>query len=280
MKKLNIVIFLIITLVSCSNNKIVFKNTTKPNKKYQIISTISSDSEIDFIGNNKIINEIKSSGLTLPFRAQTDQELIIFYKTGNINSDSTFPIEVSFEKTTTKTKINDYEDSKNGPLLGVIVKGLANEQNKIFIDTVISNNINEDQKQFLKKLLENLQNQIKFPEKYLQIGDTFQIITPMEIPIPGISPIKFTVITSYNFIEISSEVAKFEIVQKLVMDINSTEMNSNSVGGGKGILDYNTKYNVVTKYEVELVMQMNMLHSDLEINAKINSKVKQLTTVN
>jgi hypothetical protein len=61
--------------------------------------------------------------------------------------------------------------------------------------------------------------------------------------------------------------------------MENEQTNVTASGEGSGISEFDIANNTTTRYESDLTMTMKLTADDLVISAKINSKSKQLVTV-
>jgi len=269
----------IVTLTSCGQDKVTFKSYFRPNKEYKTTMTTSSETEVDFSGNQEKIEKIKANGTKLPMIVASSSEMTTTMTTGATTSDKSFPARMIYGKVTASKIVNGKETKEEKAMSGLIIEGFYTSENKLRIDTMISDKMDENTKRIIKSTLENVQQQIKFPDKPMQVGDSFDQILPMQIPVAGLNPVKVVITTNYKLKDISSGTARFDIVQTVTLDIENEQANVSATGEGIGISEFDIINNITTRYESDLTMIMKMTAEDLIISAKINSKSKQTVTV-
>ena len=279
MARLLLTLLTIATLTSCGQDKVTFKTYFKPNKVYKTIMTTSSETEVDFTGNQEKIERIKANGTKLPMIVLGTSESTTTTTTGSLTTGKTFPARVIFEKATTSQKLNDKESKVDNSMSGLIIEGFYENGNRLKIDKMISDTMDEETKRIIKSTLEQVQEKIKFPEDPMKLGDTFKQELPMQIPIAGLDPIKLVIVTNYKLTEIKTDKAIFDFSQNVVLDISSKQTNVSATGEGKGFSEFDIINNTTTKYESDLTMTMTTTANDLIISAKINSKSRQVVTI-
>jgi hypothetical protein len=239
----------------------------------------SSESEVHFKGNEEKIEKIKTSGIKLPMTVAGSSEISTTMTTGAMTADHRFPAKMTYGKVIASQIVNGIETKEEKPTSGLIVKGFYTEENKLRIDTMISDRMDDNTKRFIKSTLENVQQQIKFPEKPMQVGDDFHQNLPMQIPVAGLKSAKVVITTNYKLKDISNGKAKFDILQTVTLDTENEDANIFASGEGIGISEFDIASNTTTRYETDLTMTMKMTADDLIISAKINSKSKAIVTV-
>ncbi|MFO0507261.1 MAG: hypothetical protein ACK5YS_00135 [bacterium] len=279
MRNLLLLNLIITALTSCGQDKVTFKSYFKPNKIYKTAMTTSSETEVDFTGNQEKIEKIKANGVKLPMIVSGSNEMTITTTTGAYKDDKSFPARMVYGKVTANQIVNGKESNEEKSASGLIIEGFYNSDNKFKIDTLISDKMDESTKKIIKSTLESVQQQIKFPANPMQVGDTFEQKLPMQIPIAGLNPVKVVINTIYKLNEIRNGKATFEIVQTVTLDMSNDQVNVSASGEGTGVSEFDIANNTTTRYESDLTMTMKMAADDLIISAKINSKSKQLVTV-
>ena len=279
MRNLLLLSLIIATLTSYGQDKVTFKTYFKPSRVYKTTMTTSSETEVDFTGNEEKIEKIKANGTKLPMIVAGSNEMTTTMTTGAMTADHSFPAKMTYGKIIASQIVNGKETKEEKSMSGLIIEGFYTQENKLRIDTMISDRMDENTKRIIKSTLENVQQQISFPEKPMQVGDSFEQKLPMQIPVAGLNPVKVVITTNYKLKEISSGKAKFDIVQTVTLDMEIEQTNVSASGEGIGISEFDIANNTTTSYESDLTMTMKMTADDLIISAKINSKSKQLVTV-
>lgn len=241
--------------------------------------TTSSDTEVDFTGNEETIEKIKANGIKLPMIVAGSSEMTTTMTTGALTADKDFPASITYGKVIASQIMNGKETKEENSMSGLIIEGFYTEENKLRIDTMISDRMHENTKQIIKSTLEDVQQQIKFPEQPLKVGDSFEQKIPMQIPLAGLNPVKVVVSTNYRLKDISDGKAKFDIFQTVTLDMEIEQANVSASGEGTGISEFDITNSTITRYESDLTMTMKMTADDLIMSARINSKSKQLVTV-
>lgn len=241
--------------------------------------TTSSETEVNFTGNEEKIEKIKANGTKLPMIVAGSSEMTTTMTTGAMTADQSFPAKMTYGKVMANQIVNGKETKEEKSMSGLVIEGFYTQENKLRIDTMISDRMDENTKRIIKSTLENVQQQIKFPEKPMQVGDSFDQELPMQIPVAGLNPVKVVITTNYKLKDISGGKAKFDIVQTVTLDMENEQTNVSASGEGTGISEFDIANNTTTRYESELTMTMKLSADDLIISARINSKSKQLVTV-
>lgn len=278
MRKLLLLSLVTVVLVSCGQDKVTFKRYFKPDKVYKTTMTTSSETEVDFSGDQTRIQKIKDKGTKLPIIVIGASESVTTTTTGAMTTDKTFPARMVFEKVKTSQIQND-KTKEDTSMTGLIIEGFYEDGTKLKIDTMISDTMDEATKSVIKSTLENVQQQISFPDQPLKTGDTFEQKIPLQIPIGGQNPVKVVIVTNYKLTSIKNKKATFDIRQTVTLDISTEQNNVSATGTGTGVSEFDIANSTITRYESDLAMTMSLTEDNLVITAKIKQKSKQLVTV-
>lgn len=240
--------------------------------------TTSSETEVDFSGDQTRIQKIKDNGTKLPIIVIGASKSVTTTTTGAMTLDKTFPARMVFEKVKSSQIQND-KTKEDTSMTGLIIEGSYEDGTKLKIDTMISDTMDEATKSVIKSTLENVQQQISFPERPMKTGDTFDQRIPLQIPIGGQSPVKVVIVTNYKLTSIKNNKATFDIKQDVTLDISTEQNNVSATGTGTGVSEFDIANSTITRYESDLAMTMSLTENNLLITAKIKQKSKQLVTV-
>ncbi|MBC5775081.1 hypothetical protein H8S95_13470 [Pontibacter sp. KCTC 32443] len=277
MKKFFLLLFLFVytTIAFAQKKEVVLSNKFLPDTKYTTTVESHSLSSVNFEGPDDLISKINAKGIELPIKTESSSNMISTINTGAIRKDKSFPATINYDKATSVNISNGKTTEEESPISGLIVKGNYKADNQFVIDTLISEKLNESLRYTLKATLESMQNQIRFPDKPMKIGDEFTQALPMTIPIAGMSPVKITINTIYKLKDIKSQIAFFDIVQTVQLDMTVEQSNITATGSGKGISEYDIENRFTTKHESDLDMQMSMNVNNLKITVNSQTQSSQ-----
>ncbi len=279
MRNLGIISFIITSLTCSAQDGVPFKSYFKPNMIYKTTITTSSKSEVNFSGNQEIIDKMKASGTNIPMIMSVSSEMITTTTTGEYSADMSFPAKIVYGKTTATQKLHDQETRRDQPFSGLIIMGFYNKENKLEIDTMISETMDKTAMKIFRSTLDVGLQQIKFPETPLKVGESFEQKLPMKIPIVGYGAAGVVIVTNYKLVEINGSIAIFDVLSKVTMDVANDTPGISATGEGFGVSEFDMVSNTITWDESELTMIMKMNVNGLVVSAKTITKSKQLVKV-
>ena len=228
-----ILTFVINAFPVLGQQEVLFKKEFRPGKTYEAKVSTTSVMEMDFLGDEEMINKLKSSGVSLPVIMKMDQLNSMIMITGPLKEDDFMPITVVFDKMVTNQIINGVETIKDNPLANVKMEGRANTKGELKIDS-IHGDIKPELKALMSQVFQNIQKQVIFPENPLKVGDHFSQEIPMTIPLAGNDPIKIKVKIDYVLKRIENQAAIFDLKQELTLDFSVQQGNASATGSGTG----------------------------------------------
>lgn len=231
----------------------------------------SSLSSVRFEGSEKMLALLKENGVQSAILIEGSNNVTSTIKTLNKKEDGSFDAIMTYEKVTSYQIQNEEKTMRPSPLEGIRIVGSYDSNNKFKVDTIIGKNINESFRLTLTSTLENVQEQIKFPEKPLKVGDKFQQTLPMTIPVGGVKNIQIIVITDYLLKDIKGDIATFDISQNLELNMDSEDSSISATGNGNGTSEYSLSNQFITKYKTDLTMEFEILVNELKVKSEITS---------
>ena len=235
-----LIVFVLLSAITKAQKPLLFEFKYLPGQTYEISSkekmtakiavqdqTVNAEKEIDTIN-------------TLNMIVDTEQSKTV--KTGAMASGS-FPITIFGGQFSMKTTLNGTEapGPKNNFLQGVTVNGKIKTDGELFLDTA---NAATEVKSATGTLTGGIPKQLKFPDKSMQLGDTFtqdENQTNMNLPDFGVDMDYPTKVT-YKLTAVKDNLAYFDIISEFKININKDvqgkTVNINGKGSGTGKMEF------------------------------------------
>ena len=274
-------IFLMLFLVKSSfalGQEIKFKSRFLPEKTY--ITSVSTDSRniLNLEGPEDRINELKEKGIGFPIEILSKTSMKTEMKNGKKENEESFPFTILYDSIKNTTIQNGITKEIENPLTGLIIEGFYKSNGQLEVSNLISDKINDATKKTLKTTLETVTQSIPFPDYPMKIGDSFNQVIPMVIPIADVSNVKITISTIYTLRELKGDLAFFDLIQSIALDMDQESATIVAEGNGSGKAVYNTKYNFIAEYGTGMKMKISIGIEDLiianELEINTNQKVK------
>lgn len=267
MKKILPVIFLITFGFSAHPQGIVFKPKYLPDHSYKISMNMNMNMTMDITGNESEMQAIKKKGVKLPMQVTSNIVTESSIKTGSMTQSNYFPMIFTYENITSKTAVNgEDKPSPSNPLSGVSIVCRYTNDGKISVDSIPGQRINDNMRDVLTKTVTTFVNNLHFPNRPLNIGDTCSQQVPFNIPIPGINT-EMNINVQYKLISVRNNIAKFDVSETLDMNMKSEQAGKtlSMTGGGKGTgtVLYDIAQNMGSAVNIDLAMNYKMLIGDI-----------------
>lgn len=230
-----------------------------------------STSEIDFEGNEDLIEKIKSSGVQLPMIVSGTNDMRTTTTNGDYDRNMNFKTRTVYDNVISKQTMNGVETLKDSPMLGLVTEGFLDKENKLTVDTIISDKIDDHTRNLIKSTIGTFNQQIPFPDKPMKIGDKFDQKIPMQIPVAGLAPVNVSINTTYTLLSVQEKIATFDVFQDVTMNTSNDKFNVSVTGNGTGQSRFDILNNSIRSLKTDLKMVLKMTMAELVVNAKINA---------
>ncbi|MEN9440107.1 MAG: hypothetical protein RLZ33_183, partial [Bacteroidota bacterium] len=268
------IIFLLLTLtqISCESqtndihafkdDELTFKVQYKPEKKYSQTIEQTSHTDIKYSGSEEFLQKLKDKGVQNPTITDKATKIESIFKTGKLTDGTNFPLTMEFIKTTSSDGKKEIPD-------GTLIYGHCSIGNMPTLDSIASDELDEEFKKALLQAMQSSLSQLSLPEKRVKVGESFSRESPLSMPIAGVT-VEMTITTNYKLLGITNGIADFDVSQVYTMKSTITKHTIKATGNGKGKLLYDVSNNYYLKYQIDTEMGMNMKldNFDLDLNSK------------
>ena len=168
------------------------------------------------------------------------------------------------------TEITKSENNTGQVLVpvGTNVYGHINADQKLVYDSVAAKGNEFENKEEFFEMVKELTNQLgDTPDTTLNIGDSFSMNSPLDLPVPGIE-MKLNVNTKYTLLSVEKNIAILEITQTIASMSDTINEMMQVSGTGKGKM----RYNISTQFYKDYYMKI-----DVDILIKMEGQEMKLT---
>jgi hypothetical protein len=262
MKKIFYVLLLLAAVKVNAQDAVVFKMKYQPGHKYSSVLTMGMDLNVNMTGNEQMAEKLKAQGITMPLALKAKINLDGDITTGKIGADGAFPLTVNFSVQDLVVDLagNEMEPLK-GKNIGIKIYGHDLPDGKIKADSSVVNNKKDTAQKAISGMLNSLQNQIKFPDRPLKVGDTFTQEAPMNLPMTSkinAGDSKTIVKSTYKLTSIADGKAYFDVTQTLDIEVDVKMTKVVLTGDGSGKLVYLVKDNFPASFNDTINMKLNV----------------------
>ena len=235
----------------------VFKILIKPNTTYISEMSTSSITETSFNSGEALSSSMNNKSLV---ENTTKMKSIMVAESQK--EDGNIPISIRYEDATADMLVNGQRQSMALPITDAIIKANYTADNHIVMDTIMGQSLNPQFKQMMGTMLEQMAQQIDFPENPIKVGDAFTTEKPMTIPAPGMKPIEMKIKSTYKLNEIKDGKAFFTFQQDITLESVQEGFSMDAKGSGTGSCKYDIRGQYLSYLKSELPMQLTMNMSE------------------
>ncbi|ESU21255.1 hypothetical protein FCR2A7T_06830 [Flavobacterium cauense R2A-7] len=244
MKKALLLLILVYTLQTYSQNELTFKIEYKPELIYNQTSEVSSKKTTTYLGPEEYLEKRKKEGKDNPKIKSSNSIVKTVHKTGKLNNDI-FTLSVK------------YEGSGQGiPKDGATIYGDVKKGAQPRFFSINASNLDDKAKIELLKRLKMQISYLLFSEHKVKVGETIIEEKPEEIIE---NQYKFDLKNTFKFTlkKIIDNKAFFDINQTFSFTSSHPEMAKNkTTGNGIGTMIYDIENNFILLYEIKTETQM------------------------
>lgn len=265
LRKITSTLLILLTSVICFAQKtgqVVLKYQYLPNKKYTIQSINTTVMNMDLKG-VETVGTVKINPTTM--QSNLSMEMIANITTGGANPNKDIPFTISYDKSILNMEMNGKKmDQPASTLANVKITGWIKDGNKLQADSIIGmSKKDETTKKIMSEMINKIQQNIKFPERPIKVGDTFNMVMPFKMPMQNVGNINMDIITNYFLKEIKEGKAYLDIKQIISMNLNiADKQDMKATGNGTGTVIYDIDKQFVTQMDLNSKMQMDMSAGD------------------
>ncbi|MDA9774304.1 hypothetical protein N9B82_05045 [Saprospiraceae bacterium] len=251
--------------VSFGQTTIDFKVGYLPNLDYTLTQKQLTETNVQYRASKDILANFKKNGIENPTISQDTSLLKSESKTGKL-TNNTFTIDTEILESSTAT-------------LGAGTKfyGKSVDGNTV-IDSISSPDMTSEMKQALLPTVQNMMNQIKYPNRTLAIGESFVQDNPFTLPI-GDLVVEIEINSTYTLSKVQNGYGYFELVQVYVIKSASKDYDLHVNGNGAGTLQYDIENQFFTKFYLESEMDVKTQLPSFGVELNLKTITDQITDI-
>lgn len=266
MKKIYLIILLTSVIISCkSQEEIDFKVGYLPNFNYTLTQKQISENNVRYIATNEILQNLKNNGIENPTITKDSSLIKSISKTGELNGNE-FAIDIELLESNNPALVSGTK------FFGKSIDGRTK------IDSISSSTMTEEKKRTLLLAVESMMNQIKYPDRKIKVGESFDQINPISMPIADVT-IEMEINSIYTLKKIENGVGYFDLDQVYILKSATKDYEMELDGKGKGQIDYDIEKQFFTKFYLEMEMNLKTELEAFSIELQTKSVTDQTTEV-
>lgn len=279
MKQLIILLLITIAFSSQAQKTVKFAVILKPEKTYRTVVTTDMSSELNFEGNQEMVDQMKANGITLPVIMTGRTEYGAVTTTSAKLKDGRLPVKIHYATVAGTTIVNGKEmQTQPNPLEDLTLLGHYDTKNLLKIDSIAGSSFNAQMEQMIISMVEKFQALVVFPEKPLKVGDTFEQKVPMDLPMAGVT-IKININILYTLKSIDNGFARFDVEQTLSLATNMPDAKMDLSGGGKGTVDFDVNNTIMSAFTTDMDLKLKMVVKEMTVDSSVKTSTKQVMTI-
>lgn len=272
----------LLQLNTFAQQSVVFKVALQPSKIYTSTMNMLIDVSMDMKGTPEMMKVLKAKNVQLPMIIKGNNNMEYKMTTGVLNENQTsFPVIITYTQVNNSQTMNGKPiTTPRSPLLDDKFYGQFTD-GKFKIDSI--SGVDDKLKAVFLKTMSSIMDQVKFPDKPLAVGDSFNQELPVALPIPGVSA-QFIIKMIYKLTDIADDLAYFDLDESATFNINGSAqapvgMTGEGSGKGSGKCIFNIKSGFVSVAESDFTYNYTMEIKGMNVIGKATTTSSHKTTV-
>ena len=279
MRTLCTIIFLAFVVSVCAQDEVLFREMFKPGKVYVTELDLLIDGKMNLDASADIMEDLAEQGMARPIAIKGKNTMVMRFETGELTADGLIPVRIEYVKAHSSMEVMNEVVDEDGPMTGMVVYGKYDKDMNLMVDSITNIAITEEQKAVFLETINTLQGKIDFPGHAMKVGDTFTQMIPLTIPIAGMAPLEMKTELTYRLVSISEGIARFEVEQKLKMEMSDKTANINASADGKGFCEYDISNSKLTGNDMILDISMRLDMGGMYLVFSYRTTTHQTTTI-
>jgi hypothetical protein len=253
MKKSILLPLLILTAIQLkAQEAVTFKMVYLPKTNYTITSEVKTNMNMAPVGQPMVMDMSMQSTSVIA--------------TGAADQSKTIPLKFSSKTGAMSMTMNGQQMPGTDAATQTVMYGKYTADGKMQIDSVAGKRLDDNTRNAMIAVINNVQNGLTFPDHPIKVGETFTRDTPFDMPLPGLASSagnKATVKMTYKLLSITNNIAAFDLIEEVTVKTKQDAADQNlqlKIGGtGTGTITYDIKKQFFTT-------MTNNLNMDFDIN--------------
>ncbi len=261
-----IAILLTLFQTSFAQSSINFETGFLPESNYRQSTKTINTQVMTYKGSKDVQRVLEAKGIENPTRNISTSDMDVAIQTGKMSGNGKFQMVFEYLR---------YLKGDKSPLPpGTKLYGTAGLNQVPQVDSV-SGDMSAEFKESLIKGVEAIFENYKMPARQMKVGDSFEQVTPVNMPISGMN-ITMEIKTTYKLTKVQDGKALFKIKQTYTFRSDNLKFKLTGGGKGKGTLEYDVEKKFISNYQSQLKMDMKM---DIEQITIVLNQVTEMSQV-
>ncbi|MEQ9188767.1 MAG: hypothetical protein RLP15_13615 [Cryomorphaceae bacterium] len=237
-------------LLAAGQSYLHFHHHFQPELHYTFEHTTIASNALSYSGDEAFVSMMESAGTMLNQVSTDSSTLLMQVHTGPMNEASEFALEIHVLKS--HSGISEMQIPE-----GLRIYGATTLAGFPRLDSISETGRGAEYEEALLTTMKGIFGQLKFPNRELELGDTFSDTVPLEIPIAGLS-MELVTKSNYTLTELHEGEAHFDLVQDYALNSDIPEFSATASGEGLGTLIYDIEHQFITLQNSNIQMEMTI----------------------
>jgi len=280
MKKLLYLPLLLVAFTANAQQGVIFKMKYLPGRNYNATTNMTMKVNLTMSGDNNLAASINPGGGPLDIDMTMSMDGTI--KTGAKGADKTFPIAIGYKMGQMNMTMNGKKIDIPIPTLTsntTAIYGHIDESGKLKADSIGGAAVKDTSEKSIAAMMNAIQNAVKFPDRPLKVGDTFEQEMPFSLPVAG-TGLSMNAKVTYKLVSINAGNAYFDVNQTMDIKIPVKDDFMTISGTGSGKMVYSIKDSFPTEFKSDMTLTAKGKVTSLAIDGTAQFGMEYKYTIN
>ena len=269
-----LLLVVVLFLPSCTPSSHHFPVNYGPERNYNISLITESGTVVSLSGNEQLIAQVEQNGTTFPMAINNSSLLNVTINTGKPDKSDFYPAKVFYTQGHNIISTNGQQTKETSPFSGMVVNGIYDADHNFSIETTENFQLDEYLKEEIKKSMDDIQLILNFPTEGMEVGDQFVESKPMSLPLVGLGNANLNILSTYILKKVEKDMAYFDIEQTVEVTNDDKTKDINVHGSGDGKVEYDVKNTVISSFDNDIFIELNLSVNAVLVNSKSNIKTQ------
>jgi hypothetical protein len=251
----------------------VFRLGFLPNHNYKTSTVMDMNMTLNMFGTPQEMAKAKAQGFPMTMNMVNNVDCTI--ATGQKAADESFPTQFKYNNLTTSVTVNGKEvQHVTNPLANQKIYGKYDKAGTLSLDSISGKTLDDQSKAMLMNMLQQLVSKVKFPQKPVKVGETFDQVVPVSLPVNQMQ-MQINMKMTYKLTKIEGDQAFFDIVEAGLFKANIGKENMDMTGNlsGTGSMIFGINENYPLSYKTGMQMTYNIRRNQKQVVMKALAKI-------
>lgn len=267
MNKFLVLLFSIFSFQTIAQETLHFNMHYKPDTKYIAETIMTMEATTTQTGSDAFMSYFRETGIDSISKEKESTKAILELSVLSTDSRGYKPVEMKYISLKTNGVENNY-------VSGLSVEGSIQGSALPVFHTIRNSNFDSNFDREFLLMINQMFEQIKFPNVVLAVGESYEDTIPFVMPIGNLE-LNMEINSNYLLKEIKNKRAYFELIQFGNIVFTDSVINFTGEFNGSGFVYYDLEFDFMDEYQLDFTYDINYYSDYNNFTILVDTKVYQ-----